>query len=168
MHNVLVDLLLALDDFEPKEFGPADAETLFRISKNVAAHRLDTMRQIGSPKDIAGWLVDYCRSESDESFGVVYLNNSHHVLHVEPALFRGTLDGAAVYPRIVVKEALLRNAAAVVFFHNHPSGNSDPSKSDVAITKRLVDALGTVDIRVLDHLVLGGSSWTSLAERGAV
>ena len=80
-------------------------------------------------------------------------------------LFRGTIDGASVYPREVVKAALMHNAAAVIFAHNHPSGVAEPSKADEAITKRLKDALSLIDVRVLDHLVVG-EEVISFAERG--
>ena len=81
-------------------------------------------------------------------------------------LFRGTIDGAAVYPREVVKQALEQGAAAVILAHNHPSGIAEPSQADRAITDRLQQALGLVDIRVLDHLVVGDGYAVSFAERG--
>lgn len=99
-----------------------------------------------------------------EVFFALWLNTRHEVIgHAE--LFRGTIDGASVYPREVVKEGLARNAAAVIFAHNHPSGNPEPSRDDMAITERLKSALALVDIRVLDHLVIGATS-VSFAERG--
>jgi DNA repair protein RadC len=87
------------------------------------------------------------------------------LISFEP-LFRGTIDGASVYPREVVKQALKHNAAAVIFAHNHPSGVAEPSQSDIQITKRLRSALELVDIRVLDHIIVGDSETTSLAELG--
>jgi len=81
-------------------------------------------------------------------------------------LFRGTIDGAAVYPREVVKRCLHHNAAAVILAHNHPSGVAEPSQADIAITNRLRLALQTIDVRVLDHLVIGNSMVVSFAERG--
>ena len=102
-----------------------------------------------------------------EVFSCVYLNNQHHVVKIE-SLFRGTIDGAAVYPREVVKRCLHHNAAAVIFAHNHPSGIAEPSQSDLAITGRLKKALETVDIRVLDHFVIGAGSVVSFAERGLI
>lgn len=107
-----------------------------------------------------------CRQS--EVFCVVFLSNQHQVITCED-LFTGTIDGAAVYPREVVKRALILNAAAVVLAHNHPSGVSEPSHADIAITRRLRQALETVDIRVLDHLVIGGGTEiTSFAERGLI
>lgn len=101
-----------------------------------------------------------------EVFYAVWLNSQHEVIgHGE--IFRGTIDGASVYPREVVKDGLACNAAAVIFAHNHPSGNAELSQADINITKRLKDALALVDIRVLDHLVVG-SETVSMAERGLV
>ncbi len=100
-----------------------------------------------------------------EIFACVFLDTRHRVMAYEE-LFRGTIDGASVYPREVVKAALKHNAAAVIFAHNHPSGVAEPSRADRDITKRLVDALALVDIRVLDHLVLAHNEVSSFAERG--
>jgi DNA repair protein RadC len=93
------------------------------------------------------------------------LDNRHRVIGFEE-LFRGTLDGATVHPREVVKRALAHNAAAVILAHNHPSGVAEPSQADELITRRLKDSLALVDIRVLDHLVVGDSHCESMAERG--
>jgi len=100
-----------------------------------------------------------------EVFAAVFLDNQHQVLGFEE-LFKGTIDGCAVYPREVVKRALFHNAAAVIFVHNHPSGIPEPSSADKAITNRLKQALATVDIRVLDHFVVGGNQVESFQERG--
>ncbi len=100
-----------------------------------------------------------------EVFCAVYLDNQHRVICFEQ-LFQGTIDGCAVYPREVLKRALELNSAAVIFAHNHPSGIAEPSIADISITKRLKAALDTVDIRVLDHFVVGGDEVISFAERG--
>ena len=100
-----------------------------------------------------------------EVFCCVYLDNRNRVIGFEE-LFRGTIDGASVHPREVVKEALARNAAAVILAHNHPSGVAEPSQADEFITRRLKEALGLVDIRLLDHLVIGDGVCESFAERG--
>jgi DNA repair protein RadC len=99
-----------------------------------------------------------------EVFSCLFLNNQHHVVELEE-LFKGTIDGAAVYPREVVKRCLYHNAAAVIFAHNHPSGVAEPSQADIAITLKLKAALQTIDVRLLDHLVIGESEVVSLAER---
>lgn len=100
-----------------------------------------------------------------EVFACLYLDNRHRVIAFEE-LFRGTIDGASVHPREVVRQCLAHNAAAVIFAHNHPSGVAEPSAADRAITHRLREALALVDVRVLDHFVIGSGSPTSLAQRG--
>lgn len=100
-----------------------------------------------------------------EVFACIYLDNRHRVIAFEE-LFRGTIDGASVHPREVVKEALARNAAALILVHNHPSGIAEPSQADELITRRLKEALGLVDVRVLDHLIVGDGVCESFAERG--
>lgn len=99
-----------------------------------------------------------------EVFACLYLSNQHHVVKYEE-LFTGTIDGAAVYPREVVKRCLHHNAAAVIFAHNHPSGVAEPSQADISITRKLTEALATIDVRVLDHVVIGAGESASLAER---
>ena len=112
---------------------------------------------------------DYLRARfkscESEVFSCRFLNNQHHVMEFEE-LFRGTIDGAAVYPREVVKRALYHNAAAVIFAHNHPSGIAEPSQADIAITRKLKTAMQTIEIRALDHLVIGAGEVVSFAERG--
>ncbi len=100
-----------------------------------------------------------------EVFGVLLLNNQHQLIKFE-IMFRGTIDGASVYPREVAKAALLNNAAAVIFTHNHPSGITEPSQADRRITERLSQALELLDIRTLDHIIVGPTETTSFAERG--
>jgi DNA repair protein RadC len=99
-----------------------------------------------------------------EVFSCLFLDNRNRVITYEE-MFRGTIDGASVYPREVVKACLSHNAAAVIFAHNHPSGATDPSQADIAITERLKKALALIDVRVLDHLIVG-EEVTSFAERG--
>ena len=104
------------------------------------------------------------RDSPHEIFAVLFLDQRHRVIKFEE-MFQGTIDGANVYPREVVKKALHHNAAAVILAHNHPSGVAEPSQSDERITQRLKDALALVDIRVLDHFVIGDDI-VSFAERG--
>ncbi len=99
-----------------------------------------------------------------EVFAGLFLDNRHRVIAFEE-LFKGTIDGASVHPREVVRQALAHNAAALIFAHNHPSGVAEPSSADVNITRKLKEALGLIDVRVLDHIVVGDES-VSLAERG--
>ena len=100
-----------------------------------------------------------------EVFACLFLDNRHRVIHYAE-LFQGTIDGASVHPREVVRGALAHNAAAVILAHNHPSGVAEPSEADRSITDRLKDALSLVDVRVLDHIVIGDREAVSLAERG--
>ena len=100
-----------------------------------------------------------------EVFACLFLDTRHRVLEFS-ILFRGTIDSSHIYPREVVKEALRLNAAAVIFCHNHPSGVAEPSSADQLITRRLVEALALVEVRVLDHLVVGTTSTASLAQLG--
>ena len=113
------------------------------------------------------FLVAKLRDLPYEVFCALFLDNRHRLIACDE-LFRGTIDGASVHPREVVRQALARNAAAVILAHNHPSGVAEPSQADELITLRLKDALGLVDIRVLDHLIVGDSRCVSLAERGVL
>ena len=120
---------------------------------------------IRSPADTENFLQSRMGHLGHELFCCLFLDNRHRVLRFAE-LFRGTIDGTSVYPREVVKEALAVNAAAVILAHNHPSGVAEPSQADERITRRLKSALELVDIRLLDHLVVGHGRATSLASRG--
>ncbi len=100
-----------------------------------------------------------------EVFACLFLDNRHRVIVYEE-LFRGTIDGASVHPREVARRALQTNAAAVILAHNHPSGVAEPSTADIRITQRLREALALIDVRVLDHLIIGDGQASSFAERG--
>jgi DNA repair protein RadC len=120
---------------------------------------------IKSPSDTETFLLAKLRDKPHEVFCCLYLDNRHRVILFEE-LFRGTIDGTSVYPREVVKQALAVNAAAIILAHNHPSGVAEPSEADERITRRVKSALELVDIRLLDHLVIGDGTSTSLASRG--
>ena len=119
---------------------------------------------LNDPAASAAWLRMHCASMTAEVFGVILLDNQHRILSTRE-LFRGTIDGCSVAPREVVRAVLEVNAAAVVLYHNHPSGNSEPSSADVAITQTLKQALDLIGCRVLDHLI-AGETVTSLSKRG--
>ena len=121
--------------------------------------------ELPSPNHTRDYLRMLLAERKAEVFGCVYLDNQHRVIEATE-LFQGTIDGASVYPRVVVQQALTLNAAAVMFLHNHPSGVAEPSHADEAITRRLKDALALVDIRVLDHFVVTAGESVSFAERG--
>lgn len=118
-----------------------------------------------SPNQTRAYLRLRLSDRKAEVFGCLFLDNRHRVIDVSE-LFQGTIDGASVYPRVVVQQALALNAAAIVFFHNHPSGVAEPSRDDEAITQRLKQSLALVDIRVLDHVVVSAVDSVSFAERG--
>ncbi len=111
------------------------------------------------------YLKQRLRAYPHEVFACLFLDNQHRMTAFEE-LFRGTIDGASVYPREVVKQALQHNAAAVILAHNHPSGVAEPSQADIHITRRIKAALELVDIRVLDHIIVGDHEPISLAQRG--
>lgn len=120
---------------------------------------------VSSPADARALIRMRIAALPYEVFGVVYLSTRHRVLGFEE-LFRGTIDSCSVYPREVAKAALLNNAAAVLFYHCHPSGDPTPSRADELLTQRLRDALALFDIRVVDHIIVGGTEILSFAERG--
>ncbi len=118
-----------------------------------------------SPQQTRRYLTTRLRHHPHEVFAALFLDNRHRIITYEE-LFRGTIDGASVHPREVVKQALAHNAAAVIFAHNHPSGVAEPSEADRSITRRLKEALSLVEIRVLDHFIIGDQSAFSFAEQG--
>jgi DNA repair protein RadC len=127
--------------------------------------KLTPGRTLASPADSEDYLQARLRDLPHEVFGCVFLDNRHRVLGFDE-LFRGTIDNTTVYPREVVRQALHRNAAAVILAHNHPSGVPEPSDADRLITRRIRDALELVDVRLLDHVVVGDGACVSLASRG--
>jgi DNA repair protein RadC len=118
-----------------------------------------------SPDTVKAFLHSRLVAREHEVFAVMFMDTKHRLIKYAE-LFRGTIDGASVYPREVVKECLRHNAAAVIFAHNHPSGNPEPSGADRSLTRRLQDALTLIDVRVLDHIIVGDSECCSLSERG--
>lgn len=113
----------------------------------------------------------FCRlqlaADKDECFACLFLDTRHRLIQFE-RLFNGTVDGASVYPRIIVRRALELNASAVIFSHNHPSGVTEPSQDDISITEKLKQALALVDVRVLDHIIVGAAGTHSCAESGLI
>lgn len=135
------------------------------LARRYFEESLEPGKTITSPADTSAFLQARLRHLGHEVFCCIYLDNRHRVLRFQE-LFRGTIDGTSVYPREVVKEALAINAAAIILAHNHPSGVAEPSQADERITRRLKSALELVDIRLLDHLIVGDATTTSLASRG--
>ena len=140
-------------------------QAVLEMARRHAGESFIASDALSDPQATRRYLALKLADVPHEVFACVFLDNRNRVLAFEE-LFRGTIDGAAVYPREVVKAALRHNAASVILAHNHPSGVAEPSRADRDITRRLVDALALVDIRVLDHIVLGRQTNVSLAERG--
>ena len=135
------------------------------LAKRYFEATLPTGQAIRSPADTEAFLTAKLRDLPHELFCCLYLDNRHRIIHFEE-LFRGTIDGTSVYPREIVKQSLSLNAAAIILAHNHPSGVAEPSQADERITRRIKAALELVDIRLLDHLIIGDGTATSLASRG--
>ncbi|WP_151671335.1 RadC family protein [Nitrincola schmidtii] len=148
--------------------GPAKYAQLQAVLEMARRHlEASLVREsaLESPSMVRQYLSSKLRHQTREVFACLFLDNRHRVIRFEE-LFFGTLNAAAVYPREVVKLALEANAAAVILSHNHPSGIAEPSQADRQITDRLKEALALVDIRVLDHMVVGDNEVISFAERG--
>ena len=166
--------LRALLDLPPERFCAGQGlglakyvqlQAALEIGRRHLRERLDRGDALANPDDTRRYLSARMRDYPVEVFACLLLDNRHRVLHYEE-LFRGTLDSAQVHPREVVRLALDRHAAAVILAHNHPSGVAEPSAADRAITERLREALGLVNIRLLDHIVIGDGETVSFAERG--
>lgn len=148
--------------------GPAkyaQLQAVMEMAKRNLAEVLSRGDALRDPNQVRAFLKAQLRHQPNEVFCVLYLDAQHQLIRFDP-LFFGTIDSAAVYCREVVRKCLEHNAAAVIFAHNHPSGVAEPSLSDRQLTERLVNALGLVDIRVLDHMVVGDRRVVSFAERG--
>lgn len=147
--------------------GNAKFVQLQAVMEMARRHQLETLTResaLTSPALTRQYLKARLRDYRHEVFMALFLDSQHQVLAAEE-LFQGSIDGASVYPREVVKRCLSHNAAAVIFAHNHPSGIAEPSDADIRITTRLKQALALIDVRVLDHVVVG-ETVVSLAERG--
>ena len=139
---------------------------LMSLIRENAAEYFKRECVITKAADVKNFLKQALAYEEREHFAIMFLDNKHALIRFE-IMFSGTIDSSNVYPREVVKRALELNAAAVVFSHNHPSGITEPSQADKNITQRLKIALDTVDVRILDHIIVG-SDCTSFAERGLI
>jgi DNA repair protein RadC len=143
----------------------ASFEEILTAARHALAMRVRKGTGFTSPRVTADYLRVRLAQLDHEVFCVIYLTKRHQFIACED-LFRGTIDGASVYPREVLKQALHHNAAAVILAHNHPSGVAEPSQADLDITKQLKKVLDLVEIRVLDHIIIGGGDTVSFAERG--
>ena len=146
-------------------YRPATADEVFEAHRKCLNQRFRRGRVIGSPDETRAYLVGQLAHEPAEIFAVLYLDNRHRIIEFNKH-FTGTIDGCSVHPREIVKRALELNAAAAILSHQHPSGNPEPSQADQRITTRLKEALALVDVRVLDHIIIGGTDTVSFAESG--
>lgn len=140
-------------------------QAILEMTHRRLREQLNHQDALTSPQDTRRYLQLRLHHYPYEVFSCIFLDNRHRVIGYEE-LFKGTIDGASVHPREVVRQAIHYNAAALILAHNHPSGVAEPSRADEAITQRLKQALELVDIRVLDHIIVAGTDTTSLAERG--
>lgn len=147
--------------------APVEPGQILEVAEAILSEQFERGESLTSPAATRRWLIHKLATLDHEVFATLWLDTRHRVLAFE-TLFTGTIDGASVYPREVVKAGLAHNAAACIFTHNHPSGVPEPSAADRALTRRLVEALGLVEIRVLDHFVVGGTEAVSFAERGLI
>lgn len=148
-------------------YRPAEADEVLQAAQRLLASRVRSGDVLSSPAAVKDFLRVRLGALPHEVFAIVHLDAQHRVLdYVE--LFRGTVTQTSVYPREVVKEALARNAAALLLVHCHPSGLAEPSRADEFLTQTLKSALALVDVRVLDHLIVAGPTVLSMAERGQV
>lgn len=145
----------------------AQLQAALELARRHLREALERGDILTSPAVTRNYLSAVLRDRTREAFCVLYLDTRHRVIRFEE-LFQGTIDCAHVHPRVVVEHALTAKAAAVIVAHNHPSGETEPSQADLAITRRLRDALALVDIRLLDHFIVGDGPVVSLAERGMV
>jgi len=143
----------------------AQLQAVLEMAKRHFKEVLERGSALTSPEITRAYLSAQLRGYSYEVFACLFLDNQHRVIQLEE-LFRGTIDGASVYPREVVKQSLFHNAAAVIFAHNHPSGITEPSEADKQITGKLKQVLALFDIRVLDHFIIGDGQPYSFAEHG--
>ena len=155
------------DPLQRRELDDSDRQLIAEAIDRLEAQYRVSGTALASPEATRQYLKLRLYGLSYELFACLFLDNRHRVIEYRE-LFRGTIDGASIHPREVVREALHWNAAAVIFAHNHPSGVAEPSQADIKITQRLKDALALVDVRVLDHFVIGDGEGTSLAERGYI
>ena len=147
--------------------SPVTEKDILIMARRLAKNRLAKGCSIERPSSAFIYLQALMGSYENEVFGSLFLDNQHRIICFEE-LFRGTLNVTNIHPREVVKRALAVNAAAVIFVHNHPSGEPEPSEADKKITVQLRETLNLIDVRVLDHIVVGAKACISMAERGLV
>lgn len=134
-------------------------DDILKLAEEVARYKLSKPESINDTESAIKYIAAAMRNLEHEVFAILHLDNRHKVIAFEE-MFRGTIDGASVHPREVAKSALLKNSAAIIVAHNHPSGCVEPSRADIQITKRLSESLALLDIRLLDHIIVGESEYS--------
>lgn len=149
------------------DYRQVDAAEVLQVAQQILLDRVRGSDVLDSPQAVRDYLRVRLGALEHEVFAVVHLDAQHRVIeYVE--MFRGTVTQTSVYPREVVKEAMKLNSCAVLLVHNHPSGSTQPSRADELLTQTLKNALALVDVRVLDHLIVGGNTIASMAEKGLI
>ncbi len=152
-----------------KGVGPKNAfaiKFIHQVARRFLKDQLKHSKTIKSAKDVVDYLCHWLSFKDRESFCVIYLNAQNNIIEIDE-LFKGTTNIAPVYPREVMRQALLKNATSIIVAHNHPSGSNEPSKADIELTKQLKKAGMIIDVRMLDHIIISGpSSYFSFAENG--
>ncbi|HHH40039.1 MAG TPA: JAB domain-containing protein [Sedimenticola sp.] len=143
----------------------AQLQAVMEMARRQLRESLSRIDTLSNPKQTRQYLQTQLAGHPHEVFACLFLDNRHRVIEYEE-LFRGTIDGASVHPREIVRRTLLHNAAALILAHNHPSGVAEPSPADRAITQRIKEALALIDVRVLDHIIVGDGRTLSFAEQG--
>jgi DNA repair protein RadC len=154
-----------LAGLKPSNLNDVEKQSVITLAMKVLAIKYRAGRRLSKPEETRNYLRLRLADYRNEVFGCLFLDSRHRIITVRE-LFQGTIDGASVHPRVVVQQAMEVNAAAMVFFHNHPSGVAEPSQADERITRRLKDALALIDVCVLDHFVVSAGESVSFAERG--
>ena len=154
-----------LSDLKPADLNDVEKQSVITLAMKVLAIKHRAGRALSKPDETRSYLRLRLADYRNEVFGCLFLDSRHRIIAVRE-LFQGTIDGASVHPRVVVQQAMEVNAAAMVFFHNHPSGVAEPSRADEMLTRRLKEALALVDVRVLDHFVVSAGGSVSFAEHG--
>lgn len=148
--------------------GPAKAATVIAavtLGKRIATREAKEVRTIRGPKDAADYAMPLLRDEVQEHFAVMLLDMKNHIMHM-PIVTTGTLSASVAHPREVFRQAIEHSAASVILVHNHPSGDTHPSREDIQVTKRMIEVGKIMDIPVLDHIIIGDNNFCSLKEDG--
>lgn len=157
----------SISTLSPVKLSIEEQQKVIRLAVEIIQQNFHHGELLSSPTAVTDHLQVLLAERKDEVFCMLFLDNRHRIIAFEE-LFQGTIDGASVHPRVIVRRALELNAAAGIMVHNHPSWVAEPSQADIKITDRVKSALGLVDVRILDHIVVS-TEWTvSLAERGLI